>query len=117
MENQVPTEVREYQRQFWAEQKAKEAARAAAKVENPKKIAKLEAFTKKPMNSRQLESYARSQGFEVRGGNGRHGVHLVGQNGYECPSVRHGGGRTLANGTQRALIRQIQQNAIRQIGA
>lgn len=112
MEREIPIEVKIQMQQFWEDQKAKEREKALLKVGNPKKVAKLQALVKKPMNSRQLESYARSKGFEVTTGNGRHGVHLVSKNGYECPSVRHGGGRTLANGTQRALIRQIQQNAV-----
>lgn len=109
---EAPLEARIAIQQFWAEQKAKETEKSLFKIGNPKKVKRQEALVKKPMNARQLESYARSQGYEVRGGNGRHGVHLVGSNGYECPSVRHGGGRTLANGTQKALIRQIQQNSI-----
>ena len=112
MEREIPIEARMQMQKFWEEQKAKEREKALLRTENPKRVAKLQSLVKKPMNSRQLESYARSQGFEVTSGNGRHGVHLVSQNGYECPSVRHGGGRTLANGTQRALIRQIQQNAV-----
>lgn len=109
---EAPIEARIAIQRFWEQQKAQETERALVKKENPKKLKRQEALVRKPMNARQLESYARSQGYDVRGGNGRHGVHLVGSNGYECPSVRHGGGRTLANGTQKALVRQIQQNSI-----
>ena len=107
MEN-IPNEVRAYQQQFWAKEKAKEAARLAEKKVNPKQQARIEAMLKKPMRAREYESFARSYGATCEGGRGRHGVHIVLSNGQERPVPKHSG--TLSPGVQRNLVSALKQS-------
>lgn len=62
-------------------------------------------------STRQIEHYARQNGFLVTGGNGRHGKHLVAPNGLRHPMVDHGGNKGLATGTERDIIKFIKQNS------
>lgn len=106
MEN-IPDEVRAYQQQYWAEQKAKEAARKAENKVNPKKQARQDAKLKKPMRANEFKSFAESCGAVCTGGNGRHGVHVVLSNGQEFPLPTHTG--TLSPGVQKSLVNSVRQ--------
>lgn len=104
MEN-IPDEVKAIQEQFWVEEVAKRAAQEANKKLDPKRQARIDALLKKPNTSRQIESIAvKVFKCKVEGGNGRHGVHIVTPNNERIPLPRHGGGRTVANGTGRAIL-------------
>lgn len=107
MEN-IPDEVRAYQEQYWAEQKAKEVQREANKKIDPKRQARLEAILKKPNNARKIGSVAQKvYGCTVEGGNGRHGLHIVTRNNERIPLPSHGGGKTIANGTARSILNRV----------
>lgn len=104
MEN-IPDEVRAYQEQCWAEEQAKRAEKEANKKLDPKRQARIDALLKKPNNARKIGSVAKKvYGCEIVGGNGRHGVHLVTKNNERIPLPVHGGGRTIASGTARAIL-------------
>lgn len=95
--------------EFLVEQRKKEAQKA---LENQQVSVNEAAFlARKPMKPKEVIRYAREFGFSVTDG-GRHGTHLVAPNGNECPLPNHGGGRTLANGTQRSIVNFIQQNGL-----
>lgn len=96
--------------EFWAQQKAEQQRRTEEKQQTFKRGADI--VPNKPMKPKEIQRYARSLGFSIEDGRGRHGVHLVAPNGQECPLPVHGGGRTLANGTQRSIVNFVQQNGI-----
>lgn len=96
--------------EFLAKQKEQEARRNLERSELPRMEA--DARMRKPMKPKEVIRYARGFGFSVIDG-GRHGVHLVAPNGTECPLPAHGGGRTLAVGTQHSIISFIQTNGTR----
>jgi len=94
---------------FLAEQKEQEAKKAQEKKQTSLNEAGF--LARKPLKPKEVIRYAREFGFSVAEG-GRHGTHLIAPNGFECPLPVHGGGKTLANGTQRSIINFIQQNAV-----
>lgn len=96
--------------EFLAQQKRDEQRRAEEKQQALKRGADI--VPNKPMKPKEIQRYARGLGFSIEDGRGRHGVHLVAPNGQECPLPVHGGGRTLANGTQRSIINFVQQNGV-----
>ncbi len=93
-------DVKILMQEFLAKQKEQEVSSQPEKQKLP---------VRRPMKPKEVIRYARDFGFSVTDG-GRHGVHLVAPNGTECPLPAHGGGKTLANGTQRSIIGFIQQN-------
>lgn len=96
---------------FLAEQQEQEAKRAKKKEEKLLVRGRDDLVTR-PMKAKEVQRYARTFGFSVEDGRGRHGVHLVAPNGSECPLPVHGGGRTLANGTQRSIVSFIHENGM-----
>lgn len=95
--------------EFLAEQQKQEAQKALENQQVP--VNEVDFLVRKPMKPKEVIRYAREFGFSVADG-GRHGTHLVAPNGSECPLPAHGGGRTLANGTQRSIVNFIQQNGL-----
>lgn len=96
--------------EFLAQQKRDEQRRAEEKQQALKRGADI--VPNKPMKPKEIQRYARGLGFSIEDGRGRHGLHLVAPNGQECPLPVHGGGRTLANGTQRSIVSFINQNGM-----
>lgn len=93
--------------EFLAEQREQEAKKALQREQSS--LNEVGFLARRPMKPKEVIRYAREFGFAVANG-GRHGTHLVAPNGAECPLPVHGGGRTLANGTQRSIVDFIQQN-------
>ena len=105
--SEIPVDVQSLMAEFWVAQKEQAARKALEKQQFSKK--QVETVPHKPMKPKEAIRYARDFGFSI-GSGGNHGVHLVAPNGLECPLPTHGGGKTLANGTQRSIIGFIQQN-------
>lgn len=62
------------------------------------------------MSAADVEAYARARGIMVKDRSGKHGKGLYGPEGrYLCPLPDHGGGRSLAMGTLRAILEIINQ--------
>lgn len=95
--------------EFLAEQRKQEAKKALERSQLS--VTEVDSMVRKPMKPKEVIRYAREFGFSLADG-GRHGSHLVAPNGTECPLPVHGGGRTLANGTQRSILNFIQQNGV-----
>ena len=106
---EVPLDSKILINEFLAQQRAEEEKRAQEKQALKKGV---DLVPDKPMKPKEIQRYARSLGFSIEDGRGRHGVHLVSPDGRECPLPVHGGGRTLANGTQRSIVNFINQNGI-----
>ena len=107
---EVPLDAKILIEQFKAQEKQEQARRALEKQQKPSGGDFADSDRRKPMRAKEVQRYARRFGFLVEDGNGRHGIHLVAPNGSECPLPVHGGGRTLANGTQRSIVNFINQN-------
>lgn len=110
--SEIPIDARILREQFLADQREQEARKAMEKG-GPRGRNSYEDI-RKPMRAKEVQRYARSLGFSIEEGRGRHGVHIVAPNGSECPLPVHGGGKTLATGTQRSIVNFIQQNGIYQ---
>lgn len=108
--SEIPLDAKILMNEFLAQQKRDEQRRAEEKQEALRRGNDVAA--NKPMRAKEIQRYARTLGFSVEDGRGRHGVHLVSPDGRECPLPIHGGGRTLANGTQRSIVSFINQNGI-----
>jgi len=109
--SEIPMDVKNLMNEFLAEQKEQEARRSK---ENEEKLLVRggDSLARRPMRAKEVQRYARAFGFSVEDGRGRHGVHLVAPNGSECPLPVHGGGRTLAIGTQHSIVSFIHVNGM-----
>lgn len=101
MEN-IPEEVRTYQQQFLAEEKARQAAKEAEKKVNPKKLARLEAKLKKPMRPVELERIAKKMEVPIVGG-GSHQQLVNPDTGQKCAYTRHPG--TMSPQVQKSVVK------------
>ncbi len=104
---EIPLDAKILMNEFLAQQKRDEERKAEEKQQAVKR--ETDKWPNKPMKAKEIQRYARSLGFSIEDGRGRHGVHLVSPDGRECPLPVHGGGRTLANGTQRSIVNFINQ--------
>lgn len=107
--SEIPIEVKNLMKEFLASQKEQEAKKALEKQRTS--VGEVDLLVRKPMKPQEVIRYAREFGFSVDSG-GRHGVHIVAPNGSACPLPVHGGGKTLATGTQRSIVSFIQQNGV-----
>lgn len=103
-------ETQELIAEFKTQQARKEAERAEKKAGNVSKreLSRAREF-RRPMTPWEVISYAKKWGISVEGGGGKHGMHLITPSGKECPVPMHGGGKTLAKGTQRSIVSFIHQ--------
>lgn len=63
------------------------------------------------MTAGEIISLARQRGFSVTSGNGRHGMHLIAPDGWECSLPVHGG-KTLHTGTQRQILNGFEEHGV-----
>lgn len=85
---EVPAETRIVMQQFWAEQKAKKAARLAEKRVDTKKQEEVLAKLRNPCSGKKIVEYGLICGCGVQHG-GREGTYLVAPNGSRLPVSVH----------------------------
>lgn len=110
--SEIPVDVKNLMQEFLAQQQEQEARRAAEKQQRLLERSQINS-PRGQMKAKEIQRYAVSFGLAVESGRGRHGIHLVAPNGSECPLPIHGGGRTLATGTQNSIVAFIQQNRVK----
>lgn len=109
----IPVEAREQIEVFNRQEAIKEAQRAALRQNRTsKKEIRAYQESRKPMTARDMESYAMQHGFIIETGSGNHGKHLVAPNNRAISLPDHGGGRSLATGTRRTIIKFIHEHGI-----
>lgn len=108
--SELPADVKALKAAFLAEQARDEAKRDAARAGTLTKKQRHESRSGGPMTSTEMESYAKRWGFRVETGHGKHGMHLIAPNGKACSLPTHGGGRSLATGTDHTIRSFIHKN-------
>lgn len=111
--SEIPIEAKNLIEEFKAQQRAEQQRKSQEKQHCQSQA--IDNWSKKPMRAKEVQKIARSFGLLVEDGRGRHGIHLVASNGKECPLPIHGGGKTLATGTQRSIAAFINQNRVTSI--
>ena len=109
----IPIEAREQIEVFQKQEAEKETQRVALKPNraSKKEIRALQE-SRKPMTAKEIESYAMRHGFAIETGSSNHGKHLIAPSNRAISLPDHGGGRSLATGTQRIIIKFIHEHGI-----
>lgn len=109
----IPIEAKELASNFLRQQEEAKAQRTAVKAEkNSGKEIRSSQEPSRHMTASEMESYARKFGFVLETGGGRHGKHLIAPDQRAVSLPDHGGGKTLAIGTQRAITEFIHQHGV-----
>lgn len=108
--SEIPIDAKNLIDEFRAQQKIEQQRRTQEKQQCQRQA--IDSWSKKSLRAKEVQKIARSFGLSVEDGRGRHGIHLVASNGKECPLPIHGGGKTLATGTQRSIAAFINQNRV-----
>lgn len=110
MEIVVPKEVRALQEQFWAEERAKEAAKLAEKKVDTRKQQQALAKLRNPCNAKRILEVAQICGCGVSHG-GREGTYIVAPDGARQPVSAHPGDATpgMREAARKFIERVVQQ--------